>query len=294
MDDSNVVNSKDTFSVIVPTYHRPQDLRLLFKTLLKQKYKPKEIIIVDDTENNSIKNLCDEFINLFEKIQIILIYKRNIGFRSSARARNLGIKIATSEYLLFLDSDTLLDENYIGEILKIFKEYDALGVQGWVVGPKSRRKVGFARYFSYFFNKLFLLGYPSVNSCKMYQYPRVLDKTINCEWLSGSNMSIKKSITNEFKFDRLLLKYSFSEDVLLSHSIYQKHPNSLYITPNAKLFHKASEGGRMKQNNSFYDLVDSQRKFVLYKLYGLNGMPTYYRQRIGLFLLRRVLGRFFK
>jgi GT2 family glycosyltransferase len=293
MDDTNVVYNKDTFSVIVPTYHRPEDLRLLFKALLKQKYKPEEVIIVDDTENNSISGLCDDFFNFFEKKEIKLIYKRNIGVRSSARARNLGIKIAKSEYLLFLDSDTVLDENYIGEILKIFKEYDALGVHGWVVGPRSRIKVGFARYFSYFFNKLFLLGYSSVNSCKMYQYPRVLDKTINCEWLSGSNMTIKKSITNEFRFDRLLFKYSFSEDVLLSHSIHQKYPNSLYITPNAKLLHNASERGRMKQNNSFYDLVDSQRKYVLYRLYGLNGMPTYYRQRIGLFLLRRVLSLFF-
>jgi len=282
--------NKGDISIVIPTYFRPEDISALFKSILIQTVLPKEVIVVDDTPDKSIFNMCIKFNNFFKNKDVVLIYARNKGERSSARARNMGIRLSRSKYVLFLDSDALLDRNYIKEILIIFDiNDDALGVQGWVVGPGYRRKRGIKRYLSHFFNKLFLLGNSSINRCNLFEYPRILDTTIRCQWLSGSNMTVKRDILNMIKFDDKLYKYSFSEDMLLSHQIYQIHPNSLYMTPDAKLYHLASDQGRMKKSHISYRLIDSQRKYVLYKLFKQKGFLIYYRQKIGLFLLRNFL-----
>jgi len=115
--------------------------------------------------------------------------------------------------------------------------------------------------------------------------PIILSKIINCEWLSGSNMALKRNVLNEFRFDENLTKYSFGEDKLLSHSIFQKYPNSLFITPYAKIIHKVSEGGRM-EDKELNKHIDRCRKYFLMKLFGFNGLLIYHRQMIGISIIR--------
>lgn len=57
-------------------------------------------------------------------------------------------------------------------------------------------------------------------------------------------MAFRREILRQFKFDESLKGYSYMEDLLLSHSIHKKYPNSLYITPYAKCIHKVSREGR--------------------------------------------------
>ena len=109
-------------SVIIPTYNRERDLRELFENLLVQTYKPVEVIIVDDTPGNEIDNLCREYRQKFNELNINLVYLRNPKERSAAIARNIDIERAQGDILLFLDSDVILFNNYIEEIIKVFKE----------------------------------------------------------------------------------------------------------------------------------------------------------------------------
>jgi len=51
-------------SIVVPTYERPNDLADLFDSLLKQTVKPLEVIVVDDTTSNVIKEVCAKYRSL--------------------------------------------------------------------------------------------------------------------------------------------------------------------------------------------------------------------------------------
>jgi glycosyltransferase involved in cell wall biosynthesis len=57
-------------SVIIPTYFRKKDLAELFECLLAQTYKPFEVIVVDDTPNDDIRHLCEEYRTKFDESNI--------------------------------------------------------------------------------------------------------------------------------------------------------------------------------------------------------------------------------
>ncbi len=90
---------KDLFkiSVVIPTYNRKSLLKNAIDSVLKQKYSPKEIIIIDDgSDDGTEKLICREY------PQIKYVWQDNSGISS---ARNLGIEQSTGDWIAFLDSD---------------------------------------------------------------------------------------------------------------------------------------------------------------------------------------------
>ncbi len=284
MIKSYTTKVQSKMSIIIPTYHRPIDLSNLFDSILLQTITPFEIIVVDDTPNDSIKTVCEAYKVKFEKRTTDIKYIINPRERSAAVARNVGVENARGGIILFLDSDTILYQEYIEKILEVFNDNsNALGVQGWIIQKREYNKI---IYFIYIIlAKIFYLHHYSKNSCKFIETPSILSKIINCEWLSGSNMALKRKVLNEFRFDENLIKYSYAEDKLLSHSIFQKYPNSLFITPHAKIIHKVSEGGRM-EDKELNKHIKRCRKYVLKKLFGFKGLLIYHRQMIGISIVR--------
>jgi len=108
-------------SVVVTTYNDGEFLKRSLPSIINQSQKPLEIIIVDDgSDNNLAETLANTFIG-YSDIPIIYEKKENGGPSS---ARNLGIKIAKGEYILFLDSD----DELLGESLEWRqKTLDSLG-----------------------------------------------------------------------------------------------------------------------------------------------------------------------
>jgi len=100
-------------SVVIPTYHRAFDLSEFFDSILKQTITPIEVLVVDDTPNDSIKTVCEEYKVKFEKRTADIKYIRNPRERSAAVARNVGLENAIGDIILFLDSDTILYQEYI-------------------------------------------------------------------------------------------------------------------------------------------------------------------------------------
>lgn len=215
---------------------------------------------------------------------INLRYIRNYKERSAAIARNIGGEDAKYDYLMFLDSDVILNKHYIEEIKKILSTNPQLiGVQGLV---KLEPKVNERHYQIYrIFAKLFFLDSQSKNTCRFTEYPLTLTTPIYCEWLSGCNMTLKKEAFLIFKFDENLKKYSLGEDKILSYSLYRLNDKSLAITPYAKLIHKESLSGRMNPESLKSHIIE-YRKYMLKKLFGNNGKILFIRQRIGLFILK--------
>jgi len=265
-------------SVVVPTYHRAEDLAELFGSLLRQTVMPFEVIIVDDTPNNTISGLCEEYKTLFKSVGSKLTYTRNLRERSLTISRNLGVKLAEGELVMFFDSDVVLYPDYIEKILEVFRKYpNALGVQGWIVNSRKDK----LDRLSQILNRVFFLDHSAKDSCKFSEYPAILTKIINCEHLSGANMTYKREVFSEFKFDESLEKYCYMEDVLFSHPVFKKYPKGLFITPYAKCIHKSSEIGRIERKG-LERLKNQHRKYVLIKLFGLKGLLLYYWQSLGI------------
>lgn len=88
------------FSIIIPVYKVENYLHKCVNSVLSQEYKDYEIILVDDGSPDNCSQICDEFAAVDNRIKVI--HKANGGLSD---ARNVGIKAAEGEYLMFLDSD---------------------------------------------------------------------------------------------------------------------------------------------------------------------------------------------
>jgi len=90
----------EKISVVVPVYNVAIYLRRCIDSILVQTYKNLEIILVDDGSTDNSGKICDWYKKQDERVEVI--HKENGGQSS---ARNAGIKIASGDYIAFVDSD---------------------------------------------------------------------------------------------------------------------------------------------------------------------------------------------
>ncbi len=97
---------KPKFSIIVPVYNTEKYLKRCLDSIKSQTFKDYEVIIVNDgsTDNSS---------NIISKYTYKVINQENQGL---SMARNNGVKYASGEYLIFLDSDDYIEKDLLKEI----------------------------------------------------------------------------------------------------------------------------------------------------------------------------------
>ena len=100
------------FSIIIPIYNRPDELDELLQCIVNQNFKQFEVIVIEDGS----KIRCDKIVEKYQaKIDIKYFYQENTG---QGFARNLGLKKAVGDYFIILDSDALLEPNYLETVAK--------------------------------------------------------------------------------------------------------------------------------------------------------------------------------
>ena len=90
------------FSVIIPVYNRPQEVKEILRSLATQTVKDFEVIIVED--GSSIR--CEDIVDIFrDQLKIDYFFKPNTG---PGPSRNAGFARATGNYFVVFDSDCIL------------------------------------------------------------------------------------------------------------------------------------------------------------------------------------------
>ena len=99
------------YSIIVPVYNRPEEIKELLETITEQTYKKDfEVLIIEDGSTISSKEIVDNF---KDTINIKYYYKNNSGPGDS---RNYGMRVAEGNYFIILDSDCLLPKDYLKNV----------------------------------------------------------------------------------------------------------------------------------------------------------------------------------
>lgn len=107
-------------SVIVPIYNVEQYLAKCIESLIHQTYENLEILLVNDGSKDHSDEIMEEYAK--KDARIVCLYKENGGLSD---ARNYGLKYATGEYCLFIDSDDTLALNAIELCVSKVKETGA-------------------------------------------------------------------------------------------------------------------------------------------------------------------------
>ena len=104
----------DLISVIVPVYNVAMYLPQCLDSILGQDHENLEVILIDDGSRDESGEICDAYARRDSRLRVI--HQKNGG---AAAAKNAGLRIATGEYLSFVDSDDYLEPNVYGYMLEV-------------------------------------------------------------------------------------------------------------------------------------------------------------------------------
>lgn len=101
------------YSVIIPVYQAEKTIRRCLDSLVSQSSDKSqvEIILIDDGSSDRSGKICREYAEQFSFVRYF--FKENGGVSS---ARNAGIEVSSGEYLMFVDSDDYVSEDYFESI----------------------------------------------------------------------------------------------------------------------------------------------------------------------------------
>ncbi|WP_158826671.1 glycosyltransferase [Mucilaginibacter lacusdianchii] len=95
------------FSIIIPLYNRPQEIKELLESLTHQTYKQFEVLVIEDGSVNDAKDIVTGFMH---QLDLHYYVKTNEG---QGFTRNFGFERAKGDYFIIFDSDILVPENYL-------------------------------------------------------------------------------------------------------------------------------------------------------------------------------------
>ena len=203
------------YSFIIPVYNRPDEVEELLESMCRLSLRDFEVIIVEDGSAVPCKDVVDRYAS---QLDIHYYEKPNSG---PGQTRNYGVERAQGEYVLILDSDVVLPENYLKavdeELLR--QPCDAFG------GP-DRAHTSFTpmqKAINYAMTSFFTTGGIRGGKKKLDKfYPR------------SFNMGVRKEVYQKLQG---FSKMRFGEDIDFSTRIF-KGGFSCRLFPEAWVWHK--------------------------------------------------------
>ena len=115
--------SNPKYSVVIPVYNRPIEVKELLESLMDQNLKDFEVLIIEDGSDDK----CEDIVKSFEdRLDVSYFFKDNTG---QGFSRNFGFERAKGEWLIVFDSDCLIPANYF-EVVEAFLQENKLDAYG--------------------------------------------------------------------------------------------------------------------------------------------------------------------
>lgn len=249
---------KPLVSIIVPAYNEEKTIGACLASIEAQSYKPLEVIVVDDGSTDNTLRIVGNYVDS-------VYSQEHLG---TAEARNLGVKKAKGEILVFIDADMALDKEYVSCITKPILQKKAEATftkEEYVANEKN------------IWSKCFMIDNDLLNGSRISQkYPNRTNKF----------RAITKELFN--KSSGYLTNYGYGEDTFLRNNVamnaegaicYHYNPDTLQ-----DVFFSARWIGRSKnmrknfENILKYSIINSfkigiekilagaPKRFMLYKI----------------------------
>lgn len=106
-------------SIIIPVYRVENYLPECLDSIDKQTYRDFELILVDDGSPDSCGEMCEEYAKTRPNTKVI--HQANAGLSA---ARNEGVKVATGDYIAFVDSDDYVSPDYIEYLVYLAEKHN--------------------------------------------------------------------------------------------------------------------------------------------------------------------------
>ncbi len=106
------------FSIVVPTFSRPDEVNELLTSLEVQENRKFEVIIADGSLDESVQQIIEKFKT---KLNLKYLYQKGLGISA---ARNWGVQQAVGEVVVFFDSDCVIPPQYFKVVQEFLSVHD--------------------------------------------------------------------------------------------------------------------------------------------------------------------------
>lgn len=248
------MNSLVTF--ILPVYNAESTIYRCLDSILKQTYCDYEVIIVDDGSIDNSGKICDSYSLNDNRFRVI--HKENAGVAS---ARQLGVSLASGEYVIHIDSDDWIESNMLSDMMNEISDADIL-------------------VSDYYYNTKHGQTYVRQVDCTTSE--ELLEKIIKGE-VFGSlwHKLIRRNLYQNIKFNTDL---TFCEDQLLLFKILTTYQCKVINLHKAYYHYECNEGSITQRTDREY--FDNKIKYEDYALQVLS--PLSFRYIRDIFVLDRL------
>ena len=233
-------------SVVIPTKNRFHDIIKCIESILVQTLLPDEIVIVDASDTRKLNSKIKEFKSM--KTKFVYIHTK----AGMTYQWNIGVKNSCGDIVFILDDDTILDKDFIKEIINIFekdKEKTIGGICGDVITIKNQNHsiiysilATIYRPIGITLANIFFLCKQGNGKFRLSGFSTCLygtNKIANVECLPGGLTAYRREVFEEFTFDENI---RFMADAEFSYRVSRKYQN--VYTPYAKIVHIVSPVAR--------------------------------------------------
>lgn len=123
MKVNSVQNTNYKISIMVPVYNSRKYLEESVNSILKQTYDNIELLLIDDESSDGSGEICDRYAGQDSRVRVI--HQKNSGCTAASLT---GLKAASGDYYMFIDSDDYVDADMLSEMTK-----HLAGIKGEIV-----------------------------------------------------------------------------------------------------------------------------------------------------------------
>jgi len=241
------------FSVVIPTLNRKKELLKAIDSILHQSLLPFEIIIVDQSTDDSAYMLIKDLLQKNNSsLNLIYIHRRNL--KGLVHAKKIGLEASNTDYICYLEDDIILTPSFLDNITIPFNDINLNGCSGIILNHP--RPSFFGRIIFYIFH----IGIFRDDRFNIYN-DLSSEKLIISDKLSGGLTMWKKSVFSYVNFDNDNF-FHYYEDIEFSTRVNNVFPNTLKINTSAKLYHYPSKYNRSSHEEQYKNkILESIRYF---------------------------------
>ena len=237
---------KDKVSIIIPAFNQGSYLNETLKSIYHQTFENWECIIINDGSTDNTQDIalmwCDKDARFIYEFQV------NQGLSA---ARNLGLKLASGDFIQFLDSDDLIEKNRLKICFDLIKSRDLDGIVS---------------------NFIMLDSDAQLTSPFCDLKAEYLDyKSILLDWDSKFSIPIHCGLFKKVLFTNFLFPISLKakEDWIMWICLFQKKPKFKFVDKPLSIYRKNNQGMTK-------DLVSMKRERLNAVLYLENSIESEY------------------
>jgi GT2 family glycosyltransferase len=258
------MNEQSLISVIVLNYNAGELLLNCIDSIKKSVYKNLEIIVVDNISTDKSQEICKEKHPDIKLIQ----NKKNFGY---CEGNNIGIREAKGDFVVILNPDTIVESNWLNELITAHKEFGDGLYQPKILSLNEDNIIQSTGNMIHVFGFGFARDKGKENITKEEQIEKIGYASGTCLFTSKTVFD-KVGLLDDFLF-------LYHDDLDLGWRAAQLGINSYYV-PKSKIFHVESYSLKWSAKKFYW--LERNRKYCLLTHYSKN---TYKKMNFSLILV---------